>query len=466
MTDDTPPVARVDPAPRWSAVWLVPLAAAALAGVLGWQSWGARGTTVHIRFEHGHGLRAGDTLRHRGIVAGEVVDVSYAAGEDGVRVALALAPDAEGLARVGSRFWVVRPSFGWAGVTGLDTLVGDRYLEVIPGGGPPQRHFVGLDRPPIPDALLPGLDIVLEGSSRGSLVAGSPVTYRRIQVGSVLSVSLASDGRSVEVQARIREEYAALVRPGTRFWETSGVGLDVGITGASLHLESLESLVRGGVALATPGEGERVSTGHRFTLATRPDPAWLTWRPSIPIGHSLLPPGAPVPHPRRAQLAWQEGRLWSSDERREGWVLGVPGAMLGPADLLTAPEDAHADSAVIEVAGRAVPLAGDPTAVADGLARRPAPDDLDLPAWPRALQRAPDGPEDCLAVTDPGSPPLTLAPGALEATDEGWLVDRAIPLDDRWHGAPVLARSDGRLIGLVVVESEGARVVPLPRPLP
>ena len=57
---------------------------APLAAVLGWQSWGARGTTVHIRFEDGHGLRTGDTLRHLGIIAGEVRDVRYAERGQGV----------------------------------------------------------------------------------------------------------------------------------------------------------------------------------------------------------------------------------------------------------------------------------------------------------------------------------------------------------------------------------------------
>jgi hypothetical protein len=61
---------------------------------------------------------------------------------------------------------------------------------------------------------------------------------------------------------------------------------------------------------------------------------------------------------------------------------------------------------------------------------------------------------------------LSLAPGGLDAQDDGWHIDRALPLDARWHGAPVLAREDGRLIGIVLVEAEGARVIPLPKLLP
>ena len=38
-----PPLARVDEAPAFSAIWAVPIIAAALAAVLAWQAWGARG---------------------------------------------------------------------------------------------------------------------------------------------------------------------------------------------------------------------------------------------------------------------------------------------------------------------------------------------------------------------------------------------------------------------------------------
>ena len=466
------PTAELATRGRWGIVWLVPLLAAAMAVYLGWEAWGGQRATIQVSFEDGHGLRVGNTLRHRGIVAGEVTDVRHGPGLTDILVDIALEPDAADLARVGSRFWIAQPRFGWAGISGLDTLVGDSYVIVIPGDGAAQRTFVGLDEPPIRDALAPGLDITLQATRRGSAGPGSPVSYRGMQVGSVLSVSLASDGRSVDLAVRIRKEYAGLVTPGTRFWETSGLGLDLGITGASLHLASLESLVRGGVSLATPpddADAERVSTGHRFTLHPKPEGDWLDWRPPVAVGHSLLPAGAAVPSPLRAAQSWKEGRLWSlltQDEQRDGWVLVVPGALLGPADLLQPADDAREDSARLELAGHGLPLAGRVDEPAPGLAVRPLPDDVVLAPWPRSRQRAPDAPEDCLLVAEPGAPPLSLAPGALEAGPDGWTIDPALPVDKRWHGAPVLSRRDGQLIGLVLADDNGARVVPLPSPLP
>ena len=43
------------------------------------------------------------------------------------------------------------------------------------------------------------------------------------------------------------------------------------------------------------------------------------------------------------------------------------------------------------------------------------------------------------------------------------LVDpEAVPVEDAWHGACVLARGDGMLVGLLLVEDGEARVALLP----
>ena len=117
-------------------------------------------------------------------------------------------------------------------------------------------------------------------------------------------------------------------------------------------------------------------------------------------------------------------------------MVGIRGALLAPADILTPDEAADAGSSLLEVAGLNLPLEEPATEVGPGLATRPFPGGADIQPWPRAQQRVPAGPEDCVVLTDPGSPPLSLAPGGLERKDDGWHIDRALPLDARWHGAP------------------------------
>lgn len=460
------PVARIEDGPRWSWVWILPLLAAVLAAVLAWQAFGARGSAITIHLDEGHGLKPGAALRYRGIQVGEVSDVALFGETDGILVTVTLHDDGEDLARVGSRFWVVRPQVGWEGIGGLETLIGARYLAVLPGRGAPRGSFVGLEAPPLADALEPGLDLTLMAQRRSGLSPGSAVTFRQLRVGTVLSVGLASDGSGVLVGLRIRPEYAPLIREKTRFWSTSGLSLDVGITGLQLHLDTLSSLLSGGVALAVPPDaGEVARTGKRFTLLDAPEDDWLEWEPTVAVGHSLLPPGVVPPTPLRATLRWSESRLftsfWTADEQRDGWVLLLADGLLGPTDLLTVPEDAHEGTAELQVAGDVLLLDPPAEPVVGGLSRlhrRPASTGFAV-----ASTRSPDGPEDCLLVADPATEPLSLARSRFEVGEGGWQVDASQPLGTAWHGAAVVARADGALIGVLVVDDDDeAHVIPLP----
>lgn len=463
----TPPRAEWVPAPRFTVLWLLPLAALLLAVVLGWQAWGRRGPLIQLRFAEGHGLKAGDSVRHLGIVVGRVADLRLRADRGGVEVEVQLDAGARSLAAVGSRFWIVRPHFGLDAVEGLDTLVGDRYVGVLSGDGPAQHEFEGLSQAPVPDSLAPGLDVTLEGRGRGSLRPGSPVTYRGIEVGSVITVGLASDGRTVEAGVRIRQGYVGLVREGTRFWDSGGLDLDLGLGGVSLRVDTLQHLLMGGVALAVPDDhGAPASTGTRFELHAALDPDWLEWRPALPVGHGLLPPGVPLPRPLRAVLVWTEGRLFRGEERREGFALVLPGALLLPADLVEPPEGFHAGSARLECDGRSLDPTGESSRPAPGLALLSLADSGATRPWPKERQARAEGPQDCLAIADPAGEPLSLAAGRFRAAEDGWHLDGALPLDERWHGAAVLSRTDGRLLGLLLMDDAGRRVALLPGPLP
>ena len=66
------------------------------------------------------------------------------------------------------------------------------------------------------------------------------------------------------------------------------------VKGASLDLESLQSLLGGGVAFATPEvQGAQAADGSRFALHDKPDPTWLTWQPAVHLGPADS--GPPLP---------------------------------------------------------------------------------------------------------------------------------------------------------------------------
>ena len=456
------PTAVLKPERRPSAAWLVPVAAAVLAGWLGYGAWSERAAVITVQLDQGHGLMPGDEVRYRGIVVGQVRSVELTGGMDGVVVTAALHAQAVDLARAGTRIWVVRPRVNYSGVAGLETLIGPRYLAMLPGEGRPQRSFMGLADAPIVESVDPGdLEIILEAPRRGSVRPGSRVMYRQVPVGVVLSVGLTSDGGAVEARLHIHKAYAQLIRPETRFWNAGGLAAQLGLGGVSLELDSIESLLAGGVAMATPpAAGEVVRTGHRFQLEAEPKHEWLEWEPLVAIGSSLLPPGTIMPVPLRAVIGWKSGRWIKSDEARRGWVLQTTEGLLGPLDLLQVDDESERESAVLEVAGQTVPLTTAPTWTGGRLALLDA--QVEESRRAPVARRTATEPEDCLAIGDPTAAPLPLAASRLTPDRDTWLIDPAIAVDVTWHGAAVLARNDGSMVGMIVVAEEAARVVMVP----
>jgi hypothetical protein len=449
---DRPPVAQVSAAGSGRLIWIVPLAAILLAGWLGFRAWSQRGLIVTVSLREGHGLKEGDAVRYRGIAVGRVREVLVAPDGGGVVVVAGLHVQGRLFARAGSRFWVVRPQVGLDRVEGLETLMGPRCMAALPGDGAAQRHFVGLDEPPAVESIEPGdLEIILQAPRRSGMRVGAPVTYRQVRVGTILSVGLTSDAGAVEARVHIQKPYAQIVRPSSRFWPVRGVRAEVGLKGVSLELDQLQGLLIGGVEMATPADSSPpVRTGHRFTLDERPEEAWLEWDPMVAVGSALLPAGAMLPAPLRATIGWREGLL-RTRRRIAGWVVPTDRGLLGPANLLTPPQDARSGSGGLEVAGREVALSA-PRWTDGRLALLDF--DADRP-WPVRAARAAAAPQECLVVGDPLSPPVPLA--AARMRDEGgwWSIDSSVSFDRDWHGAAVLARSDGALVGILLVDDDG-----------
>ena len=460
MTESAPvPDAVLTPVRRRSFSWVLPALAAVAALYLGLTAWGGRGPRLVVHASNGHGIRAGDPLLYRGIAVGDVSEVELAQDLTGVLLAVRLDAAAEALARAGSRFWIARPQVGLAHVGGLETLLGARHLAVLPGPAEadPQREFVALEEPPVLTAYEEGsLEIVLAAARTFGLAPGAPITFRQIEVGRILAIGLSGDATAVEIRAAIRARYVPLVREDTRFWETGGFELSLGLpTGIDVQLDSLRGLLVGGVALATPTRpGRPVRTGHRFALHADPEEEWLAWEPALPLGSVLLPPGTPLPQLVRARLDWEEG-LFNRKRARAGWLLPTKAGLIGPANVLVAGEDA--EDAALELRGERMPIVGAPDASDGSLALR-AIFPAGATAWPAERVRSLTEPEELLVVADPAFAPIALAAVRLLREESAWRVDPAIAFDETWHGAAVLSRTDGLLVGLLLVAEGGGTI--------
>ncbi len=445
------------------AVWFIPLGALALALWLVGRAWFASGIEIQIVFERGHGIAPGHSIRHRGIVVGEVHEVRLNESGDGVEVRARLRRDAAALARAGSRFWLVRPEIGLSRIAGLETIVGARYMAVKPGRGAMQRRFVGLESPPIVEDRTAGdLELTIELDRRGSVSAGSPVTYRQVQVGVVERVSLASDAGSVEATVLIEAQFAPLICEGTRFWDAGGIEVGVGLKGVTAAVDSAELLLRGGVALATPpAAGRPVRSGARFRAAEKAEASWLAWRPSLVLGRGVLPAGLPEPRPIPLRMNWRTGRIISSDRHRAAWGLPTERGLIAPAWTTRVPEGVRDQSLVFEI-GEAITNWPPPAQLFGELALIDA---ASIPPgvvpFPASRLRRPQALEDCVALAGGTTSALPLSAGRLVDRQSHWLIDPSVPLDESLDGASVVARADGAVIGVLVLRGDGAATVEL-----
>ncbi|MFV3317094.1 MlaD family protein [Pseudomonas sp. NY15374] len=248
------------------------------------------GTLVTIRVERADGLKPGTPIRFRGLDVGSIESVDLTSDLQAVLLRARITDAADRIARAGTQFWVVKPAFGLVRTENLDTLIGGQYLEVQPAlkSQGPQRDFIALPEAPEVVGQEVGLPLTLSASRRGSIKPGVPVTYREVQVGKVMGYELGQSADRVLIHILIEPRYAALVRGGSRFWNSSGFGFDWGLfKGATVRTESLETLIDGGIAFATP-DGEQMGNPARpqqtFALFDKPDDAWLQWAPKIPVG--------------------------------------------------------------------------------------------------------------------------------------------------------------------------------------
>lgn len=127
-----------------------------------------------------------------------------------------------------------------------------------------------------------GMQMLLVATSADAIGPGDPIFFRGLQIGSVGTPRLSDDGTEVLVDVLIAPEHALVIRTNTHFWNASGVDVDLGWGGVEAETGPLETLIRGGVQVATPEPaGPRARSGHRFALRDEPEEGWQEWAPVL-----------------------------------------------------------------------------------------------------------------------------------------------------------------------------------------
>ncbi|BES70602.1 MlaD family protein [Marinobacter nanhaiticus D15-8W] len=258
---------------RWglSLVWLVPLVATLVGLSMLIRAWHEAGPTIRITFETAGSLAPEKSpIKYRNVVIGEVTGVRLSEDHEKVIVTAQLNREASSFTREDSRYWVVRPRIGAEGISGLDTLLSGDFIAADPGTSSQRSEtFQGLESPPPVTYGEPGKRFQLKAQDLGSLDIGSPVYYRKVRVGQVVSYKLDESGDGVNVDVFIAAPNDRFVTNDTRFWNASGIDVGVSANGLDIDTQSLISVVAGGIAFGTPSykrAPEPAESGTEFPL--------------------------------------------------------------------------------------------------------------------------------------------------------------------------------------------------------
>lgn len=265
---------------RPSIVWLIPLVAAVVGAFVAWRTYSDLGPEIQISFASAEGLEAGKTsIRYKHVEVGKVEEIRLKDDLSGVVCTARMVKGFESHLVKGTRFWIASVQFSGGQVSDLGTVLSGSYIGVDPvrdGDGKRKRKFKGLEKPPVVTRDEPGKHFVLHSYRAGNVEVGTPVFFRKIEVGEVVASELDPSGDFVTIEIFVHAPHDARVRKNSRFWNASGVSVSLDARGVDVQLESIKSLLVGGIAFDTPSdshlaaaEGGALYTLHENEAATR-----------------------------------------------------------------------------------------------------------------------------------------------------------------------------------------------------
>ncbi len=259
-------------------VWIIPFVAMAIAGWMIFKYYDNKGFDIVITFDNGDGFVVDKTpLMYNGIKLGQVSDIKINTQDiSKVDVTVSVDKAANGANRKGNIFWKVEPKLSLTKISGLSTILSGAYIEVMPSTNdvkklfelPYQYKFEAAKDEPV-DIFSPGLFITLHAEN-SDIKAGAPVMFRKIHVGEVLEVNLAKGG--VDYIVQIHHQYSGLVKERSSFWKISGVKMRASLAGLRVEMDSLASVVAGGIAFDSPKDSETITDDkHKYQLFSNYD---------------------------------------------------------------------------------------------------------------------------------------------------------------------------------------------------
>jgi len=261
MSDETPVQATIKKQKKISAIWIIPILALFIGAWMLFQYIDNKGTEITINMPTAEGIKVGKTeIRSLNVKVGIVTSVTLSENYDHIQIKAQMNKDSQRMLNDKTQFWVVKPRVGSEGISGLDTILSGAYIQIQPGDSKTKKlTFEALDLPPVAPLGSKGKRVILSHNNAGKLSVGDPVSYQGFTVGRVEKTSFDLKTKKALYQLFIFEPYDDLLLSGSQFWLTSGVDVQLNADGIKVQVDSLQSLVSGGVTFGIPA-GERAGT--------------------------------------------------------------------------------------------------------------------------------------------------------------------------------------------------------------
>lgn len=246
--------ALVKPMNTISRIWIVPIITALLGLWMTYYYYSNQGPLITIELAKAEGLEAGVTkIKFRDVQIGKVEKIILKSSLDGVLVTARMSKEAKKLLVEDSKFWVVSTKVSHSGISDLSALFSGNYIEVQPGKSvETSDYFKGLAERPLTAPDAPGMHITLNSAEEFAFKSGSSILYKGLKVGQIEDVYFNFKERVVYYNAFIKAPYHQLITENTRFWDISGIQVNLRAQGISVKTGSLETLLSNGITFGIP----------------------------------------------------------------------------------------------------------------------------------------------------------------------------------------------------------------------
>ncbi|MDK1309916.1 intermembrane transport protein PqiB [Pseudoalteromonas ardens] len=263
--------AHIEPKPRLSVIWVVPLLAVLITGWMLYQHQQNKGHQIYIKMKSADGIIAGKTeIRVRSVKVGVVESLRLQVEQKAVVATVRVEKHYDNLLTEDAKFWIVKPRIDQSGISGLNTLLSGVYIELLPGESKQRTSLYTLqEQPALISTDIEGVRYQLSSTSGEVLDVGTGIFFRNYHVGQIESSVFNTDSLQMEYGVFIHSPYDRLITHNAIFWINSGVELSLTSEGINLNTGSLAKMIKGGISVDYPPgqDGTEVAQeGRAFTL--------------------------------------------------------------------------------------------------------------------------------------------------------------------------------------------------------